>query len=52
LRCIKPYWTAGGSVAEDKNTLDLAHIAEIIAKYAYKLSLDPTYNSPFAKKAV
>jgi len=26
-------------------------LAETIAKYAFKLSVDPTYNSPFAKKA-
>lgn len=33
------------------NLPDLKLISEMLARYAYKLSLDPVYNSPFAKKA-
>lgn len=48
LRVIKPYWSVSGN---DKTLNDLSHVAEVISKFAFKLSLDPTYNSPFAKKA-
>ncbi|KRX04094.1 Protein phosphatase 2C (PP2C)-like domain [Pseudocohnilembus persalinus] len=45
LKCIQPFWESHDDIP------DLDIVAEIISKYAYKLSLDPVYNSPFTKKA-
>lgn len=42
---MKPFWDASDSILEPKL------LAEVIAKFAFKLSVDPVYNSPFAKKA-
>lgn len=44
LSLIKPFW-------ENSNSIEPEIISEMIAKYAYKLSLQHNYNSPFAKKA-
>ncbi|KAL4465024.1 hypothetical protein ABPG72_010468 [Tetrahymena utriculariae] len=45
LNCIKPFWEY------NDNITDVNLLSEIIAKYAFKLSVDPVYNSPFAKRA-
>ncbi|EGR32361.1 protein phosphatase, putative [Ichthyophthirius multifiliis] len=46
LGCIKPFWENNEIIN------DIKMLAEIIAKYAFRLSLDPAYNSPFAKRAM
>jgi protein phosphatase PTC7 len=45
MGCIKPFWE------KDDIINDIKMLAEVIAKYAFRLSLDPAYNSPFAKRA-